>query len=66
MNSRRLNFSTIEKSVKASLSQQGFRDEFITRFNEVLVFKVLDYDTMREIAILNIDRELMRMSQLLS
>ncbi|MCM8541275.1 MAG: AAA family ATPase [Lentisphaeraceae bacterium] len=66
MNSRRLNFSTIEKSVKASLAHQGFRDEFTARFNEVILFKMLDYDTMREIAILNIDRELKRLNRVLS
>ena len=66
MNSRRLNFSTVEKSVKAALKQQGFRDEFIGRFSEVIVFKRLDYDTMREIAELNIDRELERLSTVLS
>lgn len=66
MKSRRLNFSTIEKSVIASLSNQGFRDEFRARFNEVLVFKMLDYDTMRQIAGLNIDRELIRIRTALS
>lgn len=66
MNSRRLNFTTIEKSIKASLSSHGFRDEFRARFNEVLIFKMLDYDTMREIAELNIDRELKRVSENLS
>ena len=66
INSRRLNFATIEKSIKASLSQYNFRDEFLARFNEVLVFKVLDYDTLRQIAILNIDQEVKRMCDLLS
>lgn len=66
INSRRLNFSTIEKSIIATLSQYGFRDEFLGRFNEVLVFKMLDYDTLREIAVLNLDRELKRLGTLLS
>ena len=66
INSRRLNFATIEKSIKASLSQYNLRDEFLARFNEVLVFKVLDYDTLREIAILILDQELKRMCALLS
>lgn len=66
INSRKLNFSTIEKSIKSSLSHQGFRDEFTARFNEILVFKMLDYDTMREIAALSIDREFKRISKVLS
>jgi ATP-dependent Clp protease ATP-binding subunit ClpA len=65
MNSRKLNFSTIEKSIKNTLSQQGYRDEFISRFNEIIVFKMLDYETMREIALLNIRREIGRIEQLL-
>ena len=66
MNARRLNFSTIEKSVLATLTQYGFRNEFLGRFNEKIVFKMLDYDTMREIAELNINRELKRMEELLT
>ena len=66
MNARRLNFSTIEKSIKMTLSQHGFRNEFIGRFNEVIVFKMLDYDTMREIATLNVSREVKRLSKVLS
>ena len=66
MNSRRLNFNTIEKSIKMTLSQHGFRDEFIGRFSEVLVFKQLDYDTLREIAIINLKREKLRLEKILS
>lgn len=66
MNSKRLNFSTIENSVKSTLKQAGYRDEFTGRFSEILVFKMLDYDTMREIAELNIDREFKRVEKVLS
>ena len=66
MNAKRLNFSTIEKSIKMTLSQHGFRNEFIGRFNEVIVFKMLDYDTMREIAELNIKREVKRLNKVLT
>ena len=66
MNSRRLNFNTIEKSIKMTLSQHGFRDEFIGRFSEVIVFKKLEYDALREIAILNINREKKRLEKVLA
>ena len=66
MNSRRLNLNTIEKSIKMTLSQHGFRDEFIGRFSEVLVFKKLEYDALREIAILNINREKKRLEKVLA
>ena len=65
-NSRRLNFSTIERSIKLTLSQYGFRDEFIGRFNEVIVFKKLEYSTLREIAKLNLQKELKRLSSLIT
>lgn len=65
VNSRRLNFTTIEKSIISTLSQHGFRDEFLVRINETLVFKMLDYDALREIAELNIDRELSRLNKIL-
>ena len=66
MNSRRLNFNTIERSIKMTLSQHGFRDEFVGRFSEVIVFKKLDYDALREIAILNIEREKKRLEAVLA
>ena len=65
MNSRRLNFTTIEKSVLSAVRQAGFRDEFIGRFSETIVFKRLEYDTLKEIAELNIDREILRLNLVL-
>jgi ATP-dependent Clp protease ATP-binding subunit ClpB len=60
MNAKKLNFATIERTVRLMLTQKGFRPEFIGRFQEVLVFNKLSFDVMREIAELNLNREISR------
>jgi ATP-dependent Clp protease ATP-binding subunit ClpA len=56
MEAKKMKFAQIEKAVKLALAAENFRPEFLGRFNEILVFKSLDYDVIREIGILNINR----------
>jgi len=53
---KKLKFHQIEKAVKGSLFAAGFRPEFLGRFNEILIFDKLGYETIRAIGELNINR----------
>ena len=60
---KRMKFYQIEKAVKLSLINEGFRPEFIGRFNEVIVFDKLSYDVIREIGLINLTREIKRIEK---
>ncbi|HBC86489.1 MAG TPA: ATP-dependent Clp protease ATP-binding subunit [Lentisphaeria bacterium] len=60
LQSKRVPFATIERSVLAQLHLE-LRPEFIARIDEKIVFKKLEYHTQREIAVLLLERELSRL-----
>jgi ATP-dependent Clp protease ATP-binding subunit ClpA len=56
-------FTTVERFVLAKVSRE-MRPEFLARLQEILVFRKLDFQAQREIAVLTLQREVERFAKL--
>lgn len=62
LNSRNVPYSLLETTIKAQIKKE-LRPEFINRFNSILVFKMLDYDSQLKIAELELNKEIIRLEK---